>query len=72
MMEADRLHEEVETALGGCEELPDDWVTRTAVLREPGWEVSGESSGQKKDDKETWWWNEEIQYSSQRKRLARE
>ena len=42
------------------------------MIRERGGEVSGVSSGQRKNDKETWWWTDKVQESSQRKSLARE
>ena len=57
--------------MGHVEELPDDWETKTAVIRETGRKVLGMSSGQRKKDKETWWWNSEVQESVQRKRLAK-
>ena len=47
--------------LGGCEELPDDWVTTATSIRETGREVFCVSSGQKTDDKEACGWNEEEQ-----------
>ncbi|KAK3570786.1 hypothetical protein QTP86_025427 [Hemibagrus guttatus] len=51
--------------------LPDDWETTAEVIRETGRKVLSVSSGRRKEDKETWWWNEEVQYSIQRKRLAK-
>ena len=52
-----------EQARGGCEELPDDWITTATVIRETDREVFGASSGQRTGDMETWCWNEEIQES---------
>ncbi|KAK3528289.1 hypothetical protein QTP86_030040 [Hemibagrus guttatus] len=57
--------------LGGQVVLPDDWETTAEVIRETGRKVLGVSSGRRKEDKETWWWNEEVQDSTQRKRLAK-
>ncbi|KAK3528597.1 hypothetical protein QTP70_005008 [Hemibagrus guttatus] len=51
--------------------LPDDWEATAEVIRQTGRKVLGVSSGRRKEDKETWWWNEEVQDSTQRKRLAK-
>ncbi|KAK3510437.1 hypothetical protein QTP70_006843 [Hemibagrus guttatus] len=51
--------------------LPDDWESTAEVIRVTGRKVLGVSSGRRKEDKETWWWNEEVQDSTQRKRLAK-
>ena len=66
-----KFREEVRQALGGSEELPDEWATTAKVVRETARKVLGVTSGQRKEDKETWWWNEEVQENIQRKRLAK-
>ena len=58
-------------ALGGKEELPDDWTTTANVVRDTARKVLGVSSKQRKEDKETWWWDEEVQESIRKKRLAK-
>ncbi|KAE8291438.1 hypothetical protein D5F01_LYC11043 [Larimichthys crocea] len=53
------FRKELRQALGGQEELPNDWTTTANVITETGRSVLGVSSG-RKVDKETWWWNEEV------------
>lgn len=65
------FREEVIQALGGGEDLPEDWVASATIIRESGKKVLGVASGQMKEDKETWWWNEEVQGSIKRKTLAK-
>ncbi|KAK3537277.1 hypothetical protein QTP70_006997 [Hemibagrus guttatus] len=60
----EEFRQKLRQALGGQVVLPE-------VIRETGRKVLGVSSGRRKEDKETWWWNEEVQYSVQRKRLAK-
>ncbi len=62
---------EVRQALGGGEELLNDWATTAEVVRETARKVLGMTSGQRKEDKEAWWWNEEVQESIRRKKLAK-
>ena len=40
-------------AVGGCEVLPDDCLTATAMIRQTVRKVFGASYGQKMDEKET-------------------
>ncbi|KAK3522511.1 hypothetical protein QTP86_017045, partial [Hemibagrus guttatus] len=68
----EEFRQKLRQALGGQVVLPDDWETTAEVIRETGRKVLGVSSGRRIEDKETWWWNEEVQYSIQRKRLAKE
>ena len=56
--------------LGGCEELPDDWITTASVIRETSREVIC-CLGRMKDDKESWWSNKEVQQNIQRGILVR-
>ena len=63
--------EEIRRALGGEEELPDDWTTTANIVRDTARKVLGVSSKQRKEDKETWWWDEEVQESIRTKRLAK-
>ncbi|KAK3520940.1 hypothetical protein QTP86_018461, partial [Hemibagrus guttatus] len=67
----EEFKQKLRQALGGQVVLPDDWETTAEVIRETGRKVLGVSSGRRKEDKETWWWNEEVQDSTQRKRLAK-
>ena len=53
---------EIRRALGGKEELPDDWTTTAKAVRDTARKVLGVSSKQRKEDKETWWWNEDVVY----------
>ena len=46
--------EEIRRALGGKEELPDDWTTTANVARDTARKVLGVSSKQRKEDQETW------------------
>ncbi len=62
---------EVRQALGGGEELLNDWATTAEVVRETARKVLGMTSGQRKEDKEAWWWNEEVQESIRMKKLAK-
>ena len=67
----EEFREEIRQALGGKEELPDDWTTTAKVVRDTARKVLGVSSKQRKEDKETWWWDEEVQESIRKKRLAK-
>ena len=67
----EEFREEIRRALGGKEELPDDWTTTANVVRGTARKVLGVSSKQRKEDKETWWWDEEVQESIRKKRLAK-
>ena len=67
----EEFREEIRRALGGKEELPDDWTTTAKVVRDTARKVLGVSSKQRKEDKETWWWDEEVQESIRKKRLAK-
>jgi len=49
-----KFKEEVMRALGGAEELPDEWEVSAAVVRETARKILGVSSGWRKEDKETW------------------
>ena len=64
----EEFREEIRRALGGKEELPDDWTTTANVVRDTARKVLGVSSKQRKEDKETWWWDEEVQESIRKKR----
>ena len=66
-----KFREEVRLALGGREDLPDDWVAAAEIVRESARKVLGVKFGQRREDKETWWWNEDVQESIKRKRLTR-
>ena len=67
----EEFREEIRWALGGEEELPDDWTTTANIVRYTARKVLGVSSKQRKEDKETWWWDEEVQESIRKKRLAK-
>ena len=67
----EEFREEIRRALGGKEELPDDWTTTAKVVRDTARKVLGVSSKQRKEDKETWWWDEEVQESIRKMRLAK-
>ena len=67
----EEFREEISRALGGNEELPDDWTTTANVVRDTARKVLGESSKQRKEDKETWCWDEEVQKNIRKKRLAK-
>ena len=67
----EEFREEIRRALGGKEELPDDWTTTANVVRDTARKVLGVSSKQRKEDKETWWWDEQVQESIRKKRLAK-
>ena len=58
-------------ALGGGEELPEEWEASAEVVREAARRVLGVSSGRRKEDKETWWWNENVQEGVKSKNLAK-
>ncbi|XP_061605912.1 uncharacterized protein LOC133466337 isoform X1 [Phyllopteryx taeniolatus] len=64
------FREQVRQALGGWEELPEDWTAEAKVIREAGRRVLGISSG-RKGEKETWWWNLTVQDIIQGKKLAK-
>ena len=51
----EEFREEIRRALGGEEELPDDWTTTANIVRDTARKVLGVSSKQRKEDKETWW-----------------
>ena len=59
----EEFREEIRRALGGKEELPDDWTTTANIVWDTARKVLGVSSKQRKEDKETWWWDEEVQES---------
>ena len=67
----EEFREEIRRALGGEEELQDDWTTTANIVRDTARKVLGVSSKQRKEDKETWWWDEEVQESIRKKRLAK-
>ena len=67
----EEFREDIRRALGGEEELPDDWTTTANIVRDTARKVLGVSSKQRKEDKETWWWDEEVQESIRKKRLAK-
>ena len=67
----EEFREEIRRALGGKEELPDDWTTTAKVVRDTAGKVLGVSSKQRKEDKKTWWWDEEVQESIRKKRSAK-
>ena len=67
----EEFREEIRRALGGKEELQDDWKTTANVVREKGRKELGVSSKQRKEDKKTLLWNEEVQESIRKKRLAK-
>ena len=67
----EEFREEIRRALGGEEELPDDWTTTANIVRDTAKKVIGVSSKQRKEDKETWWWDEEVQESILKKILAK-
>ena len=62
--------EEIRRALGGREELPEDWTTTAKVVRDTSRKVLVVSSTQRKEDKDTWWWDEAVQESIRKKRFA--
>ena len=66
----EEFREEIRQALGGSEELPDDWTTMAKVVRYTARTVLGVSSKQRKEDRETWCWDEAVQESIRKKRLA--
>ena len=49
----ENFREDVMSALGGREELPNDWVTTATLVRESARKVQGVASGQMKEDKDT-------------------
>ena len=67
----EEFREEIRWALGGEEELPDDWTTTANIVRDTARKVLGVQSKQRKEDKETWWWDEKVQESIRKKRLAK-
>ena len=67
----EEFREEIRRALGGVEQLPDDWTTTANIVRDTKRKVLGVSSKQRKEDKETWWWDEEVQESIRKTRLAK-
>ena len=66
----EEFREEIRRALGGEEELPDDWTTTAKVVWDTARKLLGLSSKQEKD-KETSWWDEEMQESIRKKILAK-
>ena len=67
----EEFREEIRRALGGKEELPDDWTTALKVVRDTARNILGVSSKQRKEDNEIWWWTEEVQESIRKKRLVK-
>ena len=67
----EEFREGIRRALGGEEELPDDWTTTANIVRDTARKVLGVSSKQRKEDKDTWWWDDEVQESIRKKRLAK-
>ena len=67
----EEFREQIRRALGGKEELHDDWTSTAKVGRDTARKVLGVTSKQRKGDKDTWWWNEEMQESIRKKRLAK-
>ena len=67
----EEIREEIRRALGGEEELPDDWTTTANIVRGTARKVLGVSSKQRKEDNENWWWDEEVQERIRKKRLAK-
>ena len=67
----EEFREEIRRALGGKDELLDDWTTTAKVVRDTARKVLGVSSKQRKEDKDTWWWNEEVQEGIRKKILAK-
>ena len=63
--------EEIRRALGGMEELPDDWTTTAKVVRDTSRKVLVVSSTQRKEDKDTWWWDEAVQESIRKNIFAK-
>ena len=59
----EEFREEIRGALGGKEELPNDWTTTAYVVIDTGRKILGVSSKQSKEDKDTWWLDEEVQES---------
>ena len=47
-----------------------DWETVTEDLRQLGEKLLGKTSGNMIQGKETWWWTEDIQESTQTKKLV--
>lgn len=47
-----KFREEVRQAIGGSEEVLNDWATTAEVVRETAKKVLGMTSGQRKGDKE--------------------
>ena len=48
-----------------------DWETVTEDLIQLGDKLLVKTSGNMKQGKETWWWNEDVQESTQTKKLAK-
>ena len=67
----EEFREDIRRALGGEEDVPDDWTTTANIVRDTARKVLGVSSKQRKEDKDTWWWDEEVQESIRKKRLAK-
>ena len=68
----EEFREEIRRALGGKEELPDDWTTTAKVVSDTARQVLEEyHQNKRKEDKETSWWDEEVQESIRKKRLAK-
>ena len=67
----EEFREEIRGALGGEEELPDDWTTTASIVSDTARKVLGVTSKQRKEENETLWWDEEVQESTRKKRLAK-
>ena len=50
----EEFREEIRRALGGEEELPDDWTTTAKVVRDTARKLLGLSSKQEKDKETSW------------------
>ena len=50
----EEFREGMRRALGGSEDLSDDWTTRAKVVMDISGKVLGVSSKHRKEDKETW------------------
>ena len=50
----EEFREGIRRALGGREDLPDDWTTTAKTVRDIARKVLGVSSKQRKEDNDTW------------------
>lgn len=60
-----------ETALGGSEEVLNDWATTAEMVKETARKVLGMTSEQRKEDKEAWWWNEQVKENIRKNNLVK-